>query len=106
MRAVSALKISVASSSDFPSLAQDPKTEDQSTDLVSDIVKAAILDTGYENALKGEKTDEAEARLENLQELVNARCRLRRTRYRGVKRNSLITQHWFPTPTNTSRTRP
>ena len=40
--------------------------------LVSDIVKAAILDTGYEYALKGEKTDEAEARLENLQELVNA----------------------------------
>jgi DNA helicase-2/ATP-dependent DNA helicase PcrA len=39
---------------------------------VSDIVKAAILDTGYENTLKGEKTDEAEARLENLQELVNA----------------------------------
>ncbi|HBB86317.1 MAG TPA: ATP-dependent DNA helicase Rep [Blastocatellia bacterium] len=40
--------------------------------LVSDIVKAAILDTGYEYALKGEKSDEAEARLENLQELVNA----------------------------------
>jgi len=39
---------------------------------VSDLVKAAILDTGYENALKGENTDEAEARLENLQELVNA----------------------------------
>ena len=39
---------------------------------VSDIVKAAILDTGYENALKAEKTDEADARLENLQELVNA----------------------------------
>jgi DNA helicase-2/ATP-dependent DNA helicase PcrA len=39
---------------------------------VSDLVKVAILDTGYENALKGEKTDEAEARLENLQELVNA----------------------------------
>jgi DNA helicase-2/ATP-dependent DNA helicase PcrA len=39
---------------------------------VSDIVKTAIFDTGYENALKGEKTDEAEARLENLQELVNA----------------------------------
>jgi DNA helicase-2/ATP-dependent DNA helicase PcrA len=39
---------------------------------VSDIVKAAILDTGYENALKSENTDEAEARLENLQELVNA----------------------------------
>jgi len=35
-------------------------------------VKAAILDTGYENALKAEASDEAEARLENLQELVNA----------------------------------
>jgi DNA helicase-2/ATP-dependent DNA helicase PcrA len=43
-----------------------------SDSIVSDIVKAAILDTGYENALRGEKTDEAEARLENLQELVNA----------------------------------
>ncbi len=43
-----------------------------STSPVSDIVKAAILDSGYENALKSEKTDEAEARLENLQELVNA----------------------------------
>jgi DNA helicase-2/ATP-dependent DNA helicase PcrA len=53
-------------------LAQNPKTQYQSPDLVSDIVKAAILDTGYENALKSEKTDEAEARLENLQELVNA----------------------------------
>ncbi|MDQ5843817.1 MAG: UvrD-helicase domain-containing protein [Acidobacteriota bacterium] len=44
----------------------------ESDSIVSDIVKTAILDTGYENALKGEKTDEAEARLENLQELVNA----------------------------------
>ncbi|HWN09420.1 MAG TPA: UvrD-helicase domain-containing protein [Pyrinomonadaceae bacterium] len=43
-----------------------------SVSFVSDIVKAAILDTGYENALKSEKTDEADARLENLQELVNA----------------------------------
>jgi DNA helicase-2/ATP-dependent DNA helicase PcrA len=39
---------------------------------VSDIVKAAIFDTGYEESLKSEKTDEADARLENLQELVNA----------------------------------
>nr|MBA2341346.1 UvrD-helicase domain-containing protein [Pyrinomonadaceae bacterium] len=38
----------------------------------SEVVKAAILDTGYANALKSENTDEAEARLENLQELVNA----------------------------------
>ena len=47
--------------------------EDADSDsLVSDIVKAAMVDTGYEYALKGERTDEAEARLENLQELVNA----------------------------------
>jgi DNA helicase-2/ATP-dependent DNA helicase PcrA len=39
---------------------------------VSDVVKAAILDTGYETALKTENSDESEARLENLQELVNA----------------------------------
>jgi DNA helicase-2/ATP-dependent DNA helicase PcrA len=48
---------------------RNPKSE---ISTVSDIVKAAILDTGYENTLKSEKTDEAEARLENLQELVNA----------------------------------
>jgi DNA helicase II / ATP-dependent DNA helicase PcrA len=39
---------------------------------VSDLVKAAIFNTGYESALKAERTDEADARLENLQELVNA----------------------------------
>ena len=43
-----------------------------STSPVSDLVKAAILETSYENALKAENNDEAEARLENLQELVNA----------------------------------
>jgi len=53
--------------------ADDTTSDDTDSDsLVSDIVKAAILDTGYENALKAEKTDEADARLENLQELVNA----------------------------------
>ena len=50
-----------------------PRVSASSSDSpVSDIVKAAIFETGYENALKSEKTDEAEARLENLQELVNA----------------------------------
>ncbi len=44
----------------------------ESTSPVSELVKAAILDTGYEYALKAENSDEAEARLENLQELVNA----------------------------------
>ncbi|HVF56670.1 MAG TPA: UvrD-helicase domain-containing protein [Pyrinomonadaceae bacterium] len=38
----------------------------------SEVVKAAILDTGYANALKAENSEEAEGRLENLQELVNA----------------------------------
>lgn len=50
----------------------EAETNIESTSPVSDLVKAAILDTGYENALKAENNDEAEARLENLQELVNA----------------------------------
>lgn len=71
-RAVSALKSFRKLILKLSEMAQEPKSAGQSSDVVSDIVKAAILDTGYENALKGEKTDEAEARLENLQELVNA----------------------------------
>ncbi len=71
-RAVSALRSFRKIVLRLSEMAQSPETEDHSPDLVSGIVKAAILDTGYENALKGEKTDEAEARLENLQELVNA----------------------------------
>lgn len=51
---------------------QDPDTELETATPVSDLVKAAIIETGYENALKAENNDEAEARLENLQELVNA----------------------------------
>jgi ATP-dependent DNA helicase UvrD/PcrA len=39
---------------------------------VSDVVRAAIIETGYEAWLRSERTDEAEGRLENLQELVNA----------------------------------
>ncbi|MDX2034622.1 MAG: 3'-5' exonuclease [Blastocatellia bacterium] len=39
---------------------------------ISEVVKAAVIDTGYERMLKEEKTDEAEARLLNLEELVNA----------------------------------
>jgi DNA helicase-2/ATP-dependent DNA helicase PcrA len=38
----------------------------------SGVVRAAIIDTGYEASLRSENTDEAEGRLENLQELVNA----------------------------------
>jgi DNA helicase-2/ATP-dependent DNA helicase PcrA len=39
---------------------------------VSDVVVAAIDDTGYSQMLRSEDSDEAEARLENLEELVNA----------------------------------
>lgn len=56
---------------DAPDL-DEAASDVESTAPVSELVKAAILDTGYENALKSENNDEAEARLENLQELVNA----------------------------------
>ncbi|HYE75369.1 MAG TPA: 3'-5' exonuclease, partial [Blastocatellia bacterium] len=46
--------------------------EKTQTAQLSEIVKAAIIDTGYERALKSENTEEAEARLLNLEELVNA----------------------------------
>ncbi len=39
---------------------------------ISEVVKAAVIDTGYERALKEEETEEAEGRLLNLEELVNA----------------------------------
>src|SRR6266511_962618 len=73
-RAISALKSFQRIVQKLGELASDTsnagKTESESP--VSEVVKTAILDTGYENALKTEKTDEADARLENLQELVNA----------------------------------
>src|SRR5215207_2771269 len=50
----------------------DPDKSATSDSPVSDVVRAAIIETGYENALRSERTDEAEGRLENLQELVNA----------------------------------
>ncbi|MCW5969826.1 MAG: UvrD-helicase domain-containing protein [Blastocatellales bacterium] len=43
-----------------------------STERLSEVVKAAVIDTGYERALKEENNDEAEARLANLEELVSA----------------------------------
>lgn len=55
-----------------PSSEDESESRIESASPVSDLVKAAILDTGYENALKSENSDEAEGRLENLQELVNA----------------------------------
>lgn len=71
-RTVSALKNFKKIIDHLASLATDTEQDVTSESPVSDIVKAAILDTGYESSLKSERTDEAEARLENLQELVNA----------------------------------
>lgn len=39
---------------------------------ISEIVKSAVIDSGYERMLKEENTEEAEGRLLNLEELVNA----------------------------------
>ncbi len=39
---------------------------------VTEVVMAAIDDTGYANMLRSENTDESAARIENLEELVNA----------------------------------
>jgi DNA helicase-2/ATP-dependent DNA helicase PcrA len=68
-RAISALKSFRRIITHLTSLAE---ADTKSTSPVSDIVRAAIIETGYENALRSERTDEAEGRLENLQELVNA----------------------------------
>ena len=43
-----------------------------SNERVSQVVVSAIEDTGYANMLRTENTDESAARLENLEELVNA----------------------------------
>jgi DNA helicase II / ATP-dependent DNA helicase PcrA len=53
-------------------LAQKVGEAAQTDKPVTDVVIAAIEDTGYSNMLRSENTDEAEARLENLEELVNA----------------------------------
>ncbi|PYS84262.1 MAG: ATP-dependent DNA helicase Rep [Acidobacteria bacterium] len=63
-RAVSALK-------KFQSIIEGLVARAQK-ESASEVVKAAILDTGYADALKAENSEEAESRLENLQELVNA----------------------------------
>jgi DNA helicase-2/ATP-dependent DNA helicase PcrA len=52
---------------------QKTAAEVEGTDRkVSDVVIAAIDDTGYSLMLRSDNTDESEARLENLEELVNA----------------------------------
>src|SRR5689334_14934719 len=69
-RAISALKSFRNIINKLAQLAETP--DESSKEPVSDVVRAAIIETGYEMSLRGERTDEAEGRLENLQELVNA----------------------------------
>jgi DNA helicase II / ATP-dependent DNA helicase PcrA len=69
-RAISALKNFRSIVNKLANLADT--ADGASKEPVSDVVRAAIIETGYEAALRGERTDEAEGRLENLQELVNA----------------------------------
>ena len=69
-RAISSLKNFRSIVNKLAKLAELP--DESSKEPVSDVVRAAIIETGYEMSLRGERTDEAESRLENLQELVNA----------------------------------
>ena len=72
-RAISALKSFRSIVNKLAAMADAEATIQTNSDSpVSDVVRAAIIETGYENALRSERTDEAEGRLENLQELVNA----------------------------------
>jgi DNA helicase-2/ATP-dependent DNA helicase PcrA len=52
---------------------------------VSDVIIAAIEDTGYANALRIEASDESEARLENLEELVNAAAEYDKQEENGLR---------------------
>ncbi|HEV2665913.1 MAG TPA: UvrD-helicase domain-containing protein, partial [Blastocatellia bacterium] len=65
-RAVSALKSFSDVVTGLAERSRDP------AEPISEIVKAAVIDSGYERALKVENTEEAEGRLLNLEELVNA----------------------------------
>jgi DNA helicase II / ATP-dependent DNA helicase PcrA len=65
-RSVSALKIFSQIVHQLIAKARNPE------EPISEVVKAAVIDSGYERMLKEEKTEEAEGRLLNLEELVNA----------------------------------
>jgi len=57
----------------------------QTEKSVSDVVISAIEDSGYSLMLRTENTDEAEARLENLEELVNAAVDYDKTEENGLR---------------------
>jgi DNA helicase-2/ATP-dependent DNA helicase PcrA len=65
VRTINALK-------SFQEIVNGLATKARAESDIAEIVKAAVIDTGYERALKEEDSEEAEGRLLNLEELVNA----------------------------------
>jgi DNA helicase II / ATP-dependent DNA helicase PcrA len=65
-RSISALKVFSQIVHQLIAKAQNP------AEPISEVVKAAVIDSGYERMLKEEQSEEAEGRLLNLEELVNA----------------------------------
>ncbi len=65
-RAVSALKSFQGIITGLMAMAQSARSE------IAEVVKSAVIDSGYERSLEEENNEEAEGRLFNLQELVNA----------------------------------
>ncbi len=70
VRAVNALRNFRQMITRLGELATNENTE--SSAPVSDVVRAALVETGYDYWLQSEKTEEAQGRRENLEELVNA----------------------------------
>jgi DNA helicase-2/ATP-dependent DNA helicase PcrA len=66
-------------------LAKKVADANNSESPVSDIVKAAIFDTGYEAMLRAENSEEAAARLANLEELVNAAVDYNKQEQNGLR---------------------
>lgn len=66
-------------------LQRSAETAATSEKPVSDVVIAAIEDSGYAPMLRAENSEEAEARLENLEELVNAAVDYDKTEEDGLR---------------------
>jgi DNA helicase-2/ATP-dependent DNA helicase PcrA len=84
-RAVSALKSFRDVVTGLAERSSDP------AEPISEIVKAAVIDSGYERALKDENTEEAEGRLLNLEELVNAAAESEQRGERAIIKAGLTT---------------
>ncbi|MBK8301867.1 MAG: hypothetical protein IPK98_00040 [Chloracidobacterium sp.] len=76
-----------------------PRTD--SDNPVSEVIIAAIEDTGYANVLRIENSDESKARLENLEELVNAAVDYDRQEENGLRD---FIDHAALSPTRTNLT--